>query len=184
MTLYLAMLDINKINKLYESGNQSDLKLAFDLFEKEKWTLKQIIDFVLENHIKETYDKDLFYMVDERVFSIGSLYFKYVVHDDWEPLDIETDKKLVLYITIKDIDGNEIISSCIKHIQTETLSIVFALDKEDIPSFTEKMDECTWKVFEETNLQETENLYDDLNSVYLNYIDKIEKKEIELYSWK
>jgi len=184
MTLNLTMLDINKINKLYKSGDQSDLKLAFDLFEEEKWTLKQIVHFVLENHVKETYDKDLFHMIDGRAFSIGPLYFKYVVHDDWEPLDIETDKKLVLYITLKDIYGVEIVSSCIEHIQTETLSIVFALDQEDIPSFTEKMDECTWKVFEASNLQETENLYDNLNSVYLNYIDKIEKKEIELYSWK
>jgi len=176
------MLKIDKINKLYESRNQSDFKLAFDLFEEEKWTLKQIVHFILENHVKETSDKDLFNMIDGRTFSVGPLYFKFVVHDDWEPLDIETDKKLELYITLKDINGNGIVSSSIKNIQTETLSIVFALDKKDIPSFTEKMDECTWKVFEASNLQETDNLYNNLNSVYLNYIDKIEKKEIELYN--
>ncbi len=177
------MLNINKVNKLYKSDNQKDLKNAFDLFEKENWTLKQIIDYVLENHIEETYDKDLFDMVDGRTFSIGPLCFKFVVHDDWEPLDIETDKKLVLYITLKDIDGNEIISSTIKNIQTETLSIVF-IDKEDIPSFAEKMDECLWKVFENVDLTKTKNLYQYISSYYVDYLDKINIGEIELYNWR
>ena len=42
-----SIFSINKINKLYNSGVQSDIKIAFDLFEKEAWTLKQIIEFVV-----------------------------------------------------------------------------------------------------------------------------------------
>ena len=177
------MFDIKKINKLYRSGTQTNLKIAFDLFEKEEWTLKQIIEFVVLNYKKETYDESLYDMLDSRTFSIGPLCFEFEVLDDWEPLDVETFKKLVLYITIKDINDNKIISSNISNIQTETLSIVF-VDKEDIPSFTEKMDECMWKVFENAELSKIKNVFQYINSYYGDYLHAVNIGEIELYNWR
>ena len=171
-------LNINRIAELYKSGNQSNIKIAFDIFEKGNWTLKQIIDFILESHVEESYDEDLFNMLDERAFCIGPLCFKFVVLDDWEPLDVETDKRLELNLVLKDINGNEIISGNIRNIQTETLSIVF-INKEDIPSFAEKMDECLWKVFENTDLLKSENLYDYLVAFYKPYLAKINTGEIQ-----
>ncbi len=178
-----SKFDIEKVSSLYSTEMQANIKIAFDLLEQEEWTLKQIINFVLENHKKETYDDRLYDMLESRTFSIGALCFEFVVLDDWEPLDIETFKKLVLYITLKDINGNEIISSNIREIQTETLSIIF-VDKEDIPSFSEKMDECMWKIFENTDLSKTKSLFQYINSYYGGYLKKMNKGGIELYNWR
>ena len=122
-------------------------------------------------------------MLESSSFNVGPLCFEFIVHDDWEPLDIETYKKLVLYISLKDIDGIKIVSSTIKNIQTETLSIIF-VDMEDIPSYTKKMDECMWKVFENVDLGKTKNLFQYISSYFIDYLDKINTGEIKLYDWQ
>lgn len=180
----MGNINLRRINKLYKSGKQKDLKKAFNFFEQEKWTLKQIIEFVIENYKTETSIADLQNMIDRRAFQLGPLHFKFVVFDDWEPLDVDTTYKLELHLGILDLKDEEIMFCVIEHIQSEDMSVVFLPNKKDTPSFTEKMDECTWKVFAGLDLQENENLYAYLNSYFIDFIDKIDKKEIVLSDWR
>jgi len=175
------MKKIKDVSKLYKTGLQKDIKLAFDFFEKLCWNSNDIIKYIIHFHRTETTDSRI-KAIDNRKFSIGPLHFIYNVIEDWEAPDITTYYFLELSISLKDINDEIVKSAIIKEIQSETTEDPFwGMSEDDYLSFTEKMFECTNKIFENIDTSKTENLYDYLYHYFYDYIDKINNKEIILY---
>ena len=172
---------IKKINDLYKTSNQKEIKLAFDFFEKTDWTLREIINFVLKNHKTQTFDNRI-KTTNTRKFHLGSVYFDFTVIEDWEALDDSTDYRLELYLSLINNDNEIIKSASIKNIQTESIFEPFwGTDEDDVLSFTAKMDECLDKVFENIDISKTKNLYSYIFNFFSEFIDKLNNKEVILY---
>lgn len=94
--------------------------LSFEQAEREGWTLKQLVQYILENKVMTTYDHKMTRFIDHRVFFLGYLKFEFKLEFDNEPLEVETYYDLSFKLTLVDDSGtaiqvlrnNVIFSSC------------------------------------------------------------------------
>ncbi len=169
-----------EISSLWSTEQQKNITLAFDMFEKQEWTLQEIIEYILKKHKIETTDSRI-KAIDSRKFSIGSLQFHFNLIEDWEAPDDTTYYSLELTLSLLDINDKTIKATKIKNIQTkETFDPFWGMESDDKLSFTEKMEEYTAKILKNIDQSKTKNLYDYIYNYYSNFIDKINNKEISL----
>lgn len=136
--------------------------------------------FHIKNHTKETTDSRI-KTINSRKFNIGSLKFGFNLIEDWEAPDDTTYYYLELILSMQNINDEVIKSAEIKNIQSEQIFDTFwGMGKDDFLSFTEKMDEYTNNIFKNIDSSKTKNLYNYIHNYYSDFIDKINKKEIEI----
>lgn len=169
---------LETVNKLYQSESQKNIKIAFDLFEKEEWTLQKIITFVIQNHKKEKQHN--LGIIKSRSFYIGPVHFYFDVADDWEALDTHSNYTLSLTISLLDLNKNIIVTSTLNNLLTKEFDSYFGPndDNEDLLSFFITMEEYTWKVLEHFDCTKTKNLYDELSSFYLDFLTLVNNGDI------
>lgn len=79
--------------------------LSFEQAEREEWTLKQLVQYILQNKVTTTYDNVMTRFIDHRVFFLGYLKFEFKLYFDNEPLEIETYYELYFKLTLIDDSG-------------------------------------------------------------------------------
>jgi len=165
--------DNAEIYELHKTQDQANIKKAFDLIDKQEWSLKKVIDYVLKNHVFEGHYRLDMNLVDSRFFYLGPLHFYFTAKEYKEQFDLLTKYKLSLYLyfSIDDKYGASINDVVFKDIQTIALSD-FEKDEEMRP-FDKQIDEYIEKILSGIDTTKTKDLYSYILSYYSDFIDKI-----------
>ncbi|HAS47495.1 MAG TPA: hypothetical protein DCS93_43870 [Microscillaceae bacterium] len=82
--------------------------VAFEKADTDGWSLNQLVQYILTNHVVTTYDNAMTRFIEYRVFFLGYLKLEFNLHRDSEPLEIETDYCLYFKLSFVDNSGEEI----------------------------------------------------------------------------
>ena len=172
--------DNAEISRLYETHEQANIKKAFELIDKQEWSLKETIDYVFKNHIIENElllgMRVKINLIDCKFFYIGPLHFYFTAKKiSEEQFGTLTTSKLSLwlFLSVDDIYGGSIKKVTFKDIQIIKLSDINFEKKEEMRPFDKKIDEYINKILSGVDRTKTRDLYSYITSYYSDFIDKV-----------
>ncbi|OJJ23394.1 hypothetical protein BKI52_03270 [marine bacterium AO1-C] len=112
---------------------------VFEKAEADGWSLRQLLQYILTNHVVTTYDNTMTRFIEHREFFLGYLKLEFNLHWDSEPLEIETYYGLYFKLSLINDKGEEINVLRNSEIFCDSYVILFQVPEmdEEIPGLEE-----------------------------------------------